>query len=141
MLSREEIECRVPHAGTMCLLRAVSTWDATRICCVADAPDAMHPLASAGIVPAVGAAEFAAQAVAVHGALLDGQRVPRSGRLGKLSEVDLHAACIPADEGPLTVQAELFSRGPAGCIYTFEVATTSRLIANGRLMVAFAPPG
>ena len=138
-LDRVGIERRVPHAGTMCLLDAVMQWDATSITCIACAPGATHPLARDGTVPAVAAVEYAAQATAVHGALLDTQVAPRAGMLAKLSEVELHTLCIPADRGPLNVRAELLNRGASGCLYAFEVAGNRQRIASGRLLVAFVP--
>jgi predicted hotdog family 3-hydroxylacyl-ACP dehydratase len=139
MLDRTGIEHRVPHSGAMCLLDAVSRWDATRITCVACAPCSMHPLSRDGIVPAIAAIEYAAQATAVHGALLDTQVLPRAGVLAKLSKVVLHTRCIQVDGGPLSIHAELLSYGTSGCLYSFEVAQESQRIAEGRLLVAFAP--
>ena len=104
-LDRAGIERRVPHAGAMCLLDAVTQWDATHITCVACAPGATHPLARDGAVPAIAAVEYAAQATAVHGALLDTPVSPRGGVLAKLSNVELHAECIRADGGPLSTRA------------------------------------
>jgi len=85
----------------------------------------------------VAAAEYAAQATAVHGALLDGRPAP-AGMLAKLSNVKFHSDCIPADGGPLAVRARLLGRGPSGCLYDFEVDCAHHPIARGRLMVAFA---
>jgi predicted hotdog family 3-hydroxylacyl-ACP dehydratase len=140
MLDRAGIESRVPHAGAMCLLDAVIQWDATHITCIAAAPSATHPLARNGTVPAIAAIEYAAQATAVHGALLDNQVVPRAGMLAKLSEVELHAVRIPINGGRLNVHAELLNHAAAGCVYAFEVAGMHQRIASGRLIVAFAPP-
>jgi predicted hotdog family 3-hydroxylacyl-ACP dehydratase len=117
----------------------VQQWDATDIHCVAAAPSAAHPLARAGIVPAVAAAEYAAQATAMHGALLGGGRAP-TGMLAKLSDVALHARCIPAGGGPLTVHARLLGRSASGCLYDFDVDCAHHPIASGRLMVAFTAP-
>jgi len=139
-LDRAGIARCVPHAGSMLLLDTVVHWDATHIACSAAAPDAGHPLARAGVVPAVTAAEYAAQAAAAHGALLEHQAAPCPGVLAKLSDVELHAACIPADRGPLAVNATLLSRGAAGCLYDFDVACAAQPVARGRLMVAFALP-
>jgi predicted hotdog family 3-hydroxylacyl-ACP dehydratase len=140
-LDRAGIERRLPHAGAMCLLDAVTQWDAMKIHCVAAAADAMHPLARDGRLPAVAAIECAAQATAVHGALVQAEAAPRAGVLAKLSGVSLHIAYIPLPSGPLDVRAQRLSQGDAGCLYAFEVSSCNREpIASGRLMVAFAPP-
>ena len=138
-LDRAAIERSLPHAGAMCLLDAVQQWDETDIHCTAAAPSATHPLARAGVVPAVAAAEYAAQATAMHGALLGAGQAP-AGVLAKLSDVALHARCIPADGGPLAVHARLLGRSTSGCLYEFDVASTHQPIASGRLMVAFTAP-
>lgn len=136
-LDRTEIARRIPHAGAMRLLEAVVDWSDTTIFCHAEAPGADHPLARAGSVPSVAAAEYAAQAVAVHGALLDGVAAPRAGVLAKLSDMVLHAPSLPTGAGALTVRAELLSRAASGCLYNFEVGSAAGGIASGRLLVAF----
>jgi predicted hotdog family 3-hydroxylacyl-ACP dehydratase len=139
MPDRARIQQLVPHAGAMCLLDAVTHWDAAQITCSSAEPAASHPLARDGVVPAIAAAEYAAQATAVHGALLDDASRPRAGMLAKLMDVDLHSACFPPDGGPVTVNAKLLSRSGGGCLYAFDVASLGRPIASGRLMVAFGP--
>jgi predicted hotdog family 3-hydroxylacyl-ACP dehydratase len=136
-LDRADIERRVPHAGAMCLLDSVLHWDSEHIVCQATAPTADHPLARHGHVASVIAPEYAAQATAVHGALLDAHSHPRAGVLAKLAQVDLLRADIPHDAGPLQVQAELLSREASGCLYAFEVGAAGQAIARGRLIVAF----
>jgi predicted hotdog family 3-hydroxylacyl-ACP dehydratase len=137
MLERAAIEARVPHAGAMCLLDAVTRWDAAGISCSARPVGPAHPLAQEGRVGAIVAAEYAAQASALHGALLDAAASPRAGRLVKLAAIELHAERIAADDGALSVRADLLGAGPAGCLYAFEVAAARGPIAHGRLMVAF----
>jgi predicted hotdog family 3-hydroxylacyl-ACP dehydratase len=138
MPDRARIEQLVPHAGAMCLLDAVTQWDAAQITCSSHEPGASHPLVRDGVVPAIAAAEYAAQAAAVHGALLDGTGQPRAGMLAKLMDVDLPSACFPPGDGSVTVSATLLSRSGGGCLYAFEVGSRSRPIASGRLIVAFA---
>jgi predicted hotdog family 3-hydroxylacyl-ACP dehydratase len=137
MPDRAHIERLVPHSGAMCLLDAVTHWDAVHISCSCAEPHATHPLARGGRLPAIAACEYAAQATAVHGALLDGADGPRAGLLAKLADVELHSPRFPRGGGPLTVRAELLSRLPAGCLYAFDVASAARPIARGRLIVAF----
>lgn len=70
-LDRNWIEQHIPHKGRMCLLDAVVSWDATRIRCRSAshrAPD--HPLRAHGRLGIACGIEYAAQAMAVHGALV-----------------------------------------------------------------------
>jgi predicted hotdog family 3-hydroxylacyl-ACP dehydratase len=140
MPGRAQIERLVPHAGAMCLLNAVTSWDSSRIVCSSAGPVTEHPLAREGRVPAIAACEYAAQAVAVHGALLDGVQEARDGMLAKLADVELRMPFFPSGAGEVTVRAELLGRLAAGCLYAFDVASTGRAIASGRLIVAFTSP-
>ena len=137
MLDRAGIEDRVPQRGAMCLLDAVVAYDTTHITCRAAAPKPTHPLARDGRVPAIAAVEYAAQATAVHGSLVDGCQTPRAGMLAKLGEVRLHTDFIADDGEALDIRAERLSVVSAGCLYAFEVYSGSSPVASGRLMVAF----
>jgi predicted hotdog family 3-hydroxylacyl-ACP dehydratase len=137
-IDRAGIERLVPHAGAMCLLDAVTEWNAAFICCTSALPGPDHPLARNRRVPAIVATEYAAQATAVHGALLDGSSQPRAGMLATLVDVQLAAGAIPSEGDTLSVRAELLSRSTAGCMYSFEVGTSRTPIASGRLMVVLA---
>lgn len=139
-VDRARIEQLVPHAGAMCLLDAVMQWDADQINCTSVSPSSSHALARDGRVPAIAAAEYAAQATAVHGALLEDTAGPRAGLLAKLMDVDLHRAEFPSNGAAVNVNAQLLSRLGAGCLYAFEV-TQGEPIASGRLIVAFASSG
>lgn len=139
-LDRQGIERLVPHAGSMCLLDGVTRWDAAAIDCRAAAPAPDHPLLRDGLLPAVAGCEYAAQAAAVHGALVDGGGTPKAGMLAKLMEVDLQRPHFTPDDGALSVRAGLVSRMDAGCLYQFEVDQLGQLVVRGRLIVAFATP-
>jgi predicted hotdog family 3-hydroxylacyl-ACP dehydratase len=141
MLTHAEIERRVPHAGAMCLLDCVARWDAGQIVCEAASPRADHPLALEQGVPVVAAVEYAAQAAALHGALLDGRLGPRAGMLAKLSGVVLSEGWLDASSGGLTIRADLLARSDAGCTYDFAVHDACGCRARGRLLVAFAHDG
>lgn len=140
MPGRAQIERLVPHAGAMCLLDAVTAWDSSHIACSGAGPAAQHPLAREGRVPAIAACEYAAQAVAVHGALLDGVQDARDGMLAKLTDVELRMSFFPLDAADVTVRAELLGRLATGCLYAFDVASHDQAVASGRLIVAFTNP-
>lgn len=150
IITREEISRLVPHSGDMLLIDAVTSWDTNRITCNAHVPrlsnpshssHASHPLASAGRLPAIAAAEYAAQAAAVHGSLVDGVRA-RPGLLAKLNDVKLHVRWFPPSSEQVAVQirvcATVLSRSEAGCAYAFHVFSVDTPVAHGRLIVAFS---
>ena len=89
MLDRVAIAARIPHQGSMCLLDAVLAWDSGQIHCRASShrqPD--NPLRAAARLGAACGIEYAAQAMAVHGALLaPAGAPPRPGYLASVRSV------------------------------------------------------
>ncbi len=136
-LKRADIEPLLPQKGAMCFLNAVTGWDHENICCTAIAPDAEHPLLRNGKVAAIVAVEYAAQATALHGALLDAASSPKAGMLVKLRGVELHCTWFPVNQHVVTVHAKLLFRTAGGCSYSFQVDNTHQAIASGSLLVAF----
>ncbi|MGA0587787.1 phosphotransferase [Dyella sp. KRB-257] len=140
MLDRTEFAPLIPHAGSMCLLDAVLTWDATTIHAVSEShARAEHPLRGAGGgLHAVHLAEYGAQAMAVHGALRDraqGATAVKPGRLVSLRGVRLAVEYVAASGGRLDVHAECLYADDAGAQYAFRVEQAGRLLASGRAAV------
>ncbi|HMX23550.1 MAG TPA: 3-hydroxylacyl-ACP dehydratase, partial [Accumulibacter sp.] len=94
MLDRDWIAAHIPHQGTMCLLDAVVDWSPTAIRCLARSHATLdNPLRADGRLGAACGIEYAAQAMAVHGALLAGiDDPPRQGYLTSVRAVSLHVA-------------------------------------------------
>jgi predicted hotdog family 3-hydroxylacyl-ACP dehydratase len=138
-IDRIGIERLVPHAGAMCLLDGVNEWSEQEITCTSALPAPGHALARDGRVPGIAAIEYAAQATAVHGALLEQADGPRAGMLATLVDVRLHLPQIPGAGEPLSIRAGLLSRSAGGCLYSFEVGSGGAAVASGRLLVALRP--
>ncbi len=137
LIDRARIAAMIPHAGSMCLLDGVTQWDATRIACVASSHrDAANPMASGGRLGTACAIEYAAQAMAVHGALTlhPGQR-PRAGLLIGVRELRLAATPLDAVADDLRIEAEQMSAGAAGVMYQFRVRGGGQDLATGRATV------
>ncbi len=137
LIDRARIASLIPHAGAMCLLDGVTRWDAHTIACVASshrAPD--HPMRADGPLGCACAVEYAAQAMAVHGALSlhPGQR-PRAGLLVGVRDLRLAAATLDAIAGDLAIEAEQLSAGPSGVMYRFAVHGDGLVLASGRATV------
>jgi len=139
-LSREDIAKRIPHQGRMCLLERVQEWSAERIRCEAVshlAPD--NPLRAHGRLGIACGIEYAAQAMAVHGALL-AQRGGHAGAvpvgyLAGVRGVRLHAADFNEVNGPITVRAERVMGDGVTIVYDFQVEAGDRPLIGGRATV------
>jgi predicted hotdog family 3-hydroxylacyl-ACP dehydratase len=122
----------------MCLLDRVLDWDAQHIVCAArDHHEADHPLRERGGLPVWAGIEYAAQAAAVHGALLRGDGPPRSGVLGKLRNVRPGCAWLDRIASDLVFGATLLHRDPSGGIYAFEARGDGALLLQGQFTFVF----
>ena len=141
-LDRAGIEAMIPHRGPMCLLDRMTSWDETRIECVAvNHRDARHPLRSASGLLASVAIEYAAQAMAVHGALSAAAAGDRAAPGFLASARDVRLACRRLDDLPrvdrdeLVVVAERQAADAARLLYAFVVRHDGRELASGRVAV------
>lgn len=153
-LNRDEIAARIPHAGRMVLLDEVGEWDADHIVCrSAMHHDRANPLSVAGRLSSVCGIEFAAQAMAVHGALLAGESSvvpggapsdapvaaaaskPRAGFLASVRNVQMMVDRLDDVPGVLTIAATRESGDDARVLYGFEVRAGDAVLVSGRAAV------
>jgi len=130
----------VPHAGRMVLLDDIIEHDGDHILCRArTGPPGEHPLASDGQLPAEILAEYGAQAIAVHGGLLNNlETAPRPGRLVALGRFLLYCSSLKRD-CRLAVRAQRLAGDSNGQVYDFEVSDVENgLLAQGRATIMFA---
>lgn len=131
-LNRADIARRIPHKGRMCLLDTVTAWDSEQIHCQTFshlAPD--HPLRAYGRLGAACGVEYAAQAMAVHGALVAENLFPdatdtdsafsRVGYLASLRSLTLYVDRLDTVAGPLTISAQRISADASTVLYSFTV--------------------
>jgi predicted hotdog family 3-hydroxylacyl-ACP dehydratase len=121
----------------MCLLDEVIEWDERRIVCrTVSHRDPANPLRVAGILPAACGIEYGAQAMAVHGALLDAHGAPLGrGFLASVRAVQLRVARLDDVEGPLNVAAQRLSGEDAHVLYDFSVFCGTGELVGGRAAV------
>lgn len=143
-LSHEEIACRIPHQGDMCLLAAVTSWNSERIACQATSHQATNnPLRAHGRLGAACGVEYAAQAMAVHGALvaestadgLDVDAAPRAGYLASIRSVTLHVVRLDTLGAPLLISAERITGDANTVLYSFAVKDGETVLLSGRAVV------
>ena len=135
MLDRAAIAARIPHAERMCLLDRVLDWDESGIRCAAQSHrDADNPLREPAGLPVWAGIEYAAQAAAVHGALVRPHPSPRPGLLSALRNVQATCEWLDRIEGELIVAATLLHGDPAGAIYAFAAhARDPRAVDHGAI--------
>ncbi len=139
MLDRSDWEHLIPHAGSMCLLDAVATWDDTSIHAVSDSHASDdNPLRSETGLHAVHLIEYGAQATAVHGALRERSRgagAPRPGLLVSARDVALEVEYVALTAGRLDVHAQCLYADDGGAQYAFQIDQAGMRLASGRAAV------
>jgi predicted hotdog family 3-hydroxylacyl-ACP dehydratase len=137
-LNREQIAALIPHAGSMCLLERVVSWSEGEIHCEATGHRAAdNPLRSGDLLPVSAGIEYAAQAMAVHGGLVEPPAgAPRRGYLAVLSHV--HWLVQRLDDRPQPLQIAAFRQTAiaGGTSYDFQVSAGGELLLRGSAVIA-----
>jgi predicted hotdog family 3-hydroxylacyl-ACP dehydratase len=138
MLDKAALAKLIPHAGSMCLLDTVEEWTPDWIRCASETHrDPANPLRRNGVLAALHLVEYAAQAMAIHGALL-ARGGPQPGMLGALRDVRLHVERLDEIASPLVVTANRRLARSDGLIYDFKIEThvsPVRPLSEGRISV------
>ena len=137
----------------MCLLDEVLSWDARQIRCRSEShrqPD--NPLRSHGRLGAACGIEYAAQAMAVHGALIAASAPlastlpagvrhstrPVIGYLASVRNVALNVRRLDDLEGDLVAAAERITGDGHTVIYEFTVASAGQTLLSGRASIVLS---
>ena len=158
-LDRSWIERNIPHHGRMCLLDEVVEWDGRHIRCRSGTHRAAdHPLRSQGRLRIACGIEYAAQAMAAHGALSGGAlagetaalaRVdiasrasavrsrPEAGFLASLRDVRMYALRLDDIAADLISDATLIAGDHGTALYDFTLTSETRTLLSGRATVVF----
>lgn len=137
-LGRDWIVRHIPHQGTMCLLDRVDFWDELSVTCrTTSHRQDDNPLRSGGRLGAACGIEYAAQAMAVHGALMinPDSPGPRAGFLVSVRDVHLDVSRLDDVPGDLLVSASCNTRGETTSLYQFSLEAEGRLLVSGRALV------
>ena len=135
-LGREQLRELIPHAGDMCLLERVIAWSNEHIECAAQSHShTANPLRHGGQLDALHLAEYAAQAMAVHGALISSGGA-RPGLLAALRDIRLYTDRIDTIETALIIRATRRILRRDGALYDFAAIGDGHLLAEGRVAIA-----
>jgi predicted hotdog family 3-hydroxylacyl-ACP dehydratase len=124
----------------MCLLHEVLEWNAASIRCVSRGHrDADNPLRAGAVLPALCGIEYAAQAMAVHGALSAAVRErPRAGYLASVSDVVCQAERLDDLAQDLLVEAERLAGDGERVLYRFALFAGSTELLRGQAAVVLS---
>lgn len=138
LIPRERLLDLVPHAGSMCLLDSVNEYSRDEIVCETSSHrDPANPLRRDHALSALHLVEYAAQAMAAHGALI-AEGTAQPGMLAALRDVRLHVGHVHDIPGKLTVRARRRLARDEGLLYEFSVSGNGQLLCEGRIAIALS---
>ncbi len=153
-VNRRWIEDHIPHAGRMCLLEEVLEWDSSRIRCRSGTHRSKdNPLRAFGRLGAACGLEYAAQAMAIHGALVAegpvaegligqgqnagaGARIP-VGYIASVRGVTLLVDRLDEVQADLIATAQRVTSDARTALYEFLVCGADRPLVSGRATIVF----
>jgi predicted hotdog family 3-hydroxylacyl-ACP dehydratase len=130
----------------MCLNDEVLAWDASRIVCRSSTHRAAdNPLRADGRLGAACGIEYAAQAIALHGALIapTSNEGPLRGYLASVRSVTLYVSSLDEVDVDLVVTAERVAGDNGTLLYGFSVVAGDNVLLSGRVTIvlgAFSGP-
>lgn len=141
-MNRAWIEARIPHQGRMCLLDEVVAWNARHIRCSTGTHRALdNPLRSHDRLGIASGIEYAAQAMALHGALaaaaagLNAAAAPRVGLLASVRDVRLRVLRLDDIEYDLICEATHLAGDNFTAMYEFALRDKDKSLLDGRASV------
>jgi predicted hotdog family 3-hydroxylacyl-ACP dehydratase len=126
----------------MCLLDGVLDWNASGVRCVSRLHRSLdNPLRAHGRLGAVCGIEFAAQAMAVHGALIAPalHLERRIGYLAAIRSAELYVARLDDIEDELVAAADRQGGDTTTVLYAFSLSAGGRRLLAGRATVVINP--
>ena len=141
-MNRAWIEARIPHQGRMCLLDEVIAWNAQHIRCSTGTHRALdNPLRSHDRLGIACGIEYAAQAMALHGALATAAAgagagaASRVGLLASVRDVRLHVSRLDDIESDLLCEVTHVAGDNLTALYEFALRDKDRSLLAGRASV------
>lgn len=135
-MTADEIATLIPHGRGMSMISEVVAWDANTIHCRSDRlSEPENPLSENGELTAIVLIEYAAQAAAVHGALLNsalGENRP--AYIGAVKNIELFVQQANNRES-IDIHADCLMNNGAGAIYEVAIQQQQMLL-RGKLILS-----
>ena len=139
-LDRRWIQEHIPHKDGMCLLDEVLSWDLTQTQCRSSTHRSLdNPLRANGRLGSACGIEYAAQTMAVHGALVASaaSTVAPTGFLASVRGVRLNIDRLDVFEGDLVTAVQRVAGDESTALYEFSVSADDVVLLTGRAAIAF----
>lgn len=136
LLNRAQIAALIPHGKAMCMLDEVVAWDVQQIRCRSSYfAHSDNPLFEKGQLDSVLLLEYAAQAAAVHAALLQSTLgSARPAYVGAVKSVEILKP-VSDNRSAIDIEAHCLLNNSSGAIYEVLAHQQGDLLIRGRLIL------
>ena len=132
----DKIAALIPHGKGMSMISEIVSWDANTIHCRSNRlAEASNPLCENGELSSIVLVEYAAQAAAIHGALLNsalGEQRP--AYIGAVKNIELFMQQANNRES-IDIHADCLMNNGAGAIYEVAIQQQTMLL-RGKLILS-----
>lgn len=137
VIDKNEIRKRIPHAGDMCLIESVTQWDQDSITCLSGThTDTSNPLRNKNKLPVSALIEYGAQAMAIHGSLLNENfDEAQGGYLAALKNIHFSDVSLSNIREEIIIFANKIYSDGKNMIYDFSVSDSENELVSGRATV------
>ncbi|MCU7889748.1 MAG: hypothetical protein KZQ59_17265 [Candidatus Thiodiazotropha sp. (ex Lucinoma aequizonata)] len=135
-LNKQDICGRLPHAGAMCLLGSIVSFDESSIRCVSNSHlNQDNPLRRTEGLSSINGIEYAAQAMALHSSLIQDLAADQTGYMSTLRNIKINQQWLDCHPTELIIDAHLLGSSFSGIIYDFILSTDQSEIISGRATI------
>lgn len=138
VIGKDRIQQLIPHSGRMCLLDHARSFDHQGIICIATSHRLQtNPLRENNMLHSVCGIEYAAQAMALHGALISSppSKTPRAGRLAGIRSVEFVVSRLDDIQEDLEIYATQLLGDENSMVYEFTIKISNQVLLNGKATV------
>lgn len=144
-LTHQAIEHLLSHTGSMSLLNEILSADKDSLTATAISHlESNNPLRAEGSLSTVNGIEYAAQAMAVHGALLaqhsGAEYSTQKGYIATVRNIEINKPFFPETEGVLLIQVRLLMSNDNGFTYEFHINYKQDEFISGKITVFLIQP-
>jgi len=144
-MKKSQICQLLPHSGTMCLIDEIVSWDKEMLVAkTMSHTELKNPLNNEGSLNSIHGVEYAAQAMALHSALIKAEEITQTetetrGYLASVKNTNILQEYLfekqDDDLIPLLIKVFVLMAGSQGFSYQFEVLKDDKVYISGKITI------
>ncbi len=142
-MKKSQICQLLPHSGTMCLIDEIVSWDKEMLVAkTMSHTELKNPLTNEDSLNSIHGVEYAAQAMALHSALIKSEKMEQTktrGYLASVKNINILQEYLFEKQGdditPLLIKVFVLMAGSQGFSYQFEILKGDQVYISGKITI------